>query len=201
MMRGQGDSCQQPCGSKGFSLPHVHFVSPRFTGLIHDEEEMSKLNRNQERFAQEIALNPKANVLECYVTAGYAEHEQNAYRLFNIPGVQARVKELQDQHIDRLSVTREQVVEGLAKIAFADISSILDCYGRLLPVIAWPEAARDAIASLEIDPGTGVVTGAKLSDRLAALKELAKILGMYQDGLAVANSAITVVISEKDALL
>ena len=162
---------------------------------------MSKLNRNQERFAQEIALNPNANVLECYVTAGYAGHEQNAYRLFNTAAVQTRVRELRDQHIDRLSVTREQVVEGLAKIAFADISSILDCYGRVLPVIAWPQTIRDAIVFLEVDPGTGVATGAKLYDRLAALKELAKILGMYQDGSGTANNIIQVIMSEKDALL
>ncbi len=162
---------------------------------------MSELNRNQERFAQEVALNPNANVLECYVTAGYAGHEQNAYRLFNTPAIQGRVRELQGQHIDRLSVTREQVVEGLAKIAFADISSILDCYGRILPVIAWPQSMRDAIVSLEVDPGTGVATGAKLSDRLAALKELAKILGMYNDNSSVSGNIINVVMSEMDMRL
>ena len=79
-------------------------------------------------------------------------------------------------------------MQGLARIASADIRRLFDQDGTLLPPSALDESTAATIASFEVqsrgDGGTrptSTVTRVRLADRLRALELLAKYFGLLKD--------------------
>jgi hypothetical protein len=169
-------------------------------GITCMSNEIIKLPYRHELFVQHYVSDP-SSVAAAYERAGYVRDDGNAHKLFNSASVQARLAQVTEGFVATLGATREAVVARLAAIAFADVKSILDCYGRVLPLVAWPQEMLDAVQSLEIDAASGVVTGGKLGNRIAALRELAKVLGMFDSDQKSRTSPIQIVMSEMDMLL
>lgn len=83
-----------------------------------------------------------------------------------------------------LEAVCDQVLEELQKVAFASFGDVAD----MVDVENWlsgvPVSELPAVASTRIKTtGTGTEREIRMYDKLKALEMLAKILGMYSDGL------------------
>lgn len=104
----------------------------------------------------------------------------------------------------RLSISKEAVLEGYAKIGFFDIRTVFDEAGNLKPIAEIGEIAGGAIAGIEIEerheksPGKddagekipGALTRVykiKLSDKRSALDSICKVMG-YLAPIKVADT-------------
>lgn len=76
---------------------------------------MAALKKAQERFCSEYVID--YNGTQAAIRAGYSEKSarQQASRLLAIPEIRARVRELQQDLIDRLAVSQDYVVQQLLK--------------------------------------------------------------------------------------
>lgn len=78
-------------------------------------------NPKNERFAQELAKGKTAD--EAYVLAGYKENRGNAATLKAKQSILKRVQEIQGRAAEKAGVTRERILDALARIAFAPVGS------------------------------------------------------------------------------
>lgn len=129
----------------------------------------------QERFAREYVID--YNGKQAATRAGYSEKcaQQQSSRLLSYAKVIARVKELQQEQVERLAMTADRVVMEL-----------VDTYNRCKqaePVLVWSSAAKDKVPSGQY---TFDSKGA-----LRALELIGKHLGMYQDKLDVTGKIDT----------
>lgn len=154
----------------------------------------ASLNDQQRAFAHRYAIdgNGTLSYLEVYGVADDNTAAVNARRLLQKPEVAELVASLRQATLDKYKVTAERIVQEYARIAFLDLGELYDDEGKLLPVKKIPEDARRAVAGIECDEieenlggGIKIVVGytkkVKLSDKRAALFDLAKIHGMITD--------------------
>lgn len=89
--------------------------------------------------------------------------------------------------VKRHGVTKERVIERLAKIAFGDISKLFTVDGGLKPISEWDDEIKGIIAGVESmdvsNPESGEKLGTnrkiKILSPIEALQELNKMLGYY----------------------
>lgn len=173
-------------------------------------------NARHEAFAQLVASGKTAD--EAYQLAGYAENSGNARRLKGYEAVAARIAELLSEAAERVGVNAQRVVAELAKIAFTDLADVADWGvgevafgfdgdGRQLP----PEQISDAVMVRYVDapyvkpinrkdltPAARAAVAEvaltkegfriKMHDKVGALTQLARHLGMF-NGEAAAGAA------------
>lgn len=174
-------------------------------------------NSKYELFAQKLAQGMSASA--AYVAAGYEAHGSNAGRLSKNEQVRARVQELQSEGARQAGVTVEGVVRELAKIGFSDIRKVVRWSSNLTEVGESADTgepmlrAFNNVALIDSDALDDAMAGAiaevsqtkegalkiKLYDKRAALVDLGKHLGMFDEQDVNAN--ITVNISSGDAEL
>lgn len=160
-------------------------------------------NPRHERFAQAVAAGRTCD--EAYVAAGYRRSRQNAARLMSNDDIRRRVEDILRRGAARAEVTVERVVREMARLAFSDIRR----------VVRWGEAiaVRDSITG-EVTIANGVaLIGAddldaeaaaciaeisqtkdgalkvKLHDKRAALVDLGRHLGVFNDKLKLQGDA------------
>lgn len=148
---------------------------------------MPKLQNDRwERFAQEYIVD--WNQTEAARRAGYAAESQNIGTLNTIgwenrnrPLIQARIKELLQERRKEYDVTVERTIQEMARVAFADITSIIDSFeGGVVTyksLINIPVRVRPAIKKIS-QTVSGVTV--EFHDKLGALEQLAKYFGMYE---------------------
>ena len=88
-------------------------------------------------------------------------------------------------------MTVERTIEEYARVAYLDPALFFDSEGKLLRIAEMPEAARRAVASMEVEElfaGSGVerrhvgrLHKIRFASKVAALDSLAKHLGMFID--------------------
>ena len=142
------------------------------------------------------------NASQAYRDAGY--HSKNADvcgpKLLGTIGIQAELARIRASQLKTLEVTKDRVLEEIARLAYVDPSKLFDEHGKLKPVPALDENTRRAIASMKI-LRTNLVSGdgqreetheVKLWDKPKALEMLAKHLGLYSDS---AQGPVQIVVS------
>ena len=90
-------------------------------------------------------------------------------------------------------VDPDRALREAARLAYSDITELLDGEGRLKPIAEWPEDLRAAVSSFEVTKRNGVVGDDEqeevlkvhLWDKLKALELLAKHLGLLVNRLHV----------------
>lgn len=123
-------------------------------------------------------------------------------KIFTRPDVQAYLRALQATMAQFATITREMIVDELAKLAFLDPRSLYDEHGELKPVHELDDMAAAGVAEinyetikvLEDDPDDlvgepqkkimvlkRVPKKIKLVDKRGALADLGKSLGMFTD--------------------
>lgn len=125
---------------------------------------MSALSGKHERFCQEYTID--YNGTQAAIRAGYAQDsaKQQAFRLLQREDVKARIRELQSEQVERLSITSDFVVLEL-----------LDTYKscrEATPVMEWDYLAKEMVE-----------TGKYQFDSkgaLRALEMIGKHIGMFE---------------------
>lgn len=133
------------------------------------------------------------------VRAGYSP--RSAYtdgpRLLTYAQVRARVDELKAERSRRTGITADRVLQELARIAFVDASQVLDVEdGSIVPAAgADDRAAIQAVRVKRTTTKTGetVEREVRLHDKIRALEQLCKHLGISEGSIAAGQDDTGVV--------
>lgn len=133
---------------------------------------------------------------EAYVAAGFRRHRGNASRLFNDPGVMARLAELQTVVAEKAMLTRLDLLKQLQPLVEADIRQLFKPDGTPIPVHELDKGVAAALQSLEVDVTPGSEDGAKPTvithkirhyDRRAAIDTYARIAGHMREAVELSG--------------
>ena len=156
----------------------------------------------QKRFVEEYLID--LNATQAAIRAGYSPNRasEQAHQLLQKTTVQKAIAESMAKRSRRTGVTQDRVVRELAKIAFLDMTQVVDDHGRIRDD-ATPED-RACIESIKYksssgDQGESVEREVKVASKSKALELLGKHLGMYSDKLNI-EGAVPIVISGADEL-
>jgi phage terminase small subunit len=119
---------------------------------------MKKLPPKQAAFVREYLKDLNASA--AYRRAGYHSGNPDVCgpRLLGKVGIQAEVQKAMDARAKRTEIQADRVLQEIAHAAFLDPIELFAANGTLKPLEAMPEAARRAIAGLEVEEiyeGTG----------------------------------------------
>jgi phage terminase small subunit len=171
-------------------------------------------NPRHEMFAQEVAKG--SGVAEAYAAAGFKPNPGNARRLKMNEAVAKRVEALLDRRsrieetatknaVERLSITKERILEELASIAFVNMADYMragkdgDPYLDFSALTRAQAAALSEVTVEDFAEGRGENARAvrrikfKLWDKKGALIDLGKHLGMFREKVDVSGTVDTVV--------
>lgn len=121
----------------------------------------------------------------------------SAVAMMSRPRVQERLEALSAQQRERVGVEADRILLELLRVALLDPIDLFDDQGRLKPLDTMPEAARRAIAQLEVTTGLDgqTTTKVKLHGKLEALKMLGQYKQLFSDlALKIQDSNVLVVI-------
>jgi len=166
---------------------------------------MPTLNARQQKFVQEYQVDQVAT--QAAIRAGYSAgtaHVQGSRLLSNVK-VREAIAKAQAKTAAKAEVTVERIVGELAKIGFANMQDYMRATPGGDPYLDFSKLTRDqasALAEVTVDDfvdGRGQDARAvrrvkfKLHDKRAALVDLGRNLGMFQDASAVMQAfAITI---------
>lgn len=162
-----------------------------------------KLTKKQQLFVDEYLID--LNATQAAIRAGYSVESARDIGCENLtkPNIQQAIAEKMAERSKRTGVNQDRVVLELAKIAFVNISDVVDTdTGEILP-----NASQNDLACIESvkfkqsdnQYGGSIEREVKVASKLKALEMLGKHLGMWNDKVDV-NVAIPVVISGEDDL-
>lgn len=136
-------------------------------------------NAKHETFCQEYMIDFNASAAA--IRSGYSARSAttNGPRLLLNAVIQARVAELRAERSVRTGVTADRVVRELARLAFADITQVVDVdRATVLPDVS--EDDRATIASVKVKSSPDFTEREiKGWDKLKALELLGKHMGMF----------------------
>jgi phage terminase small subunit len=146
---------------------------------------MARLTAKQKRFANEYIID--LNATQAAIRAGYTSKyaNTNANKLLQNTTLAEYIQGLMDERSRRTLVTQDKVVNELANIAFADISSFLKVENNQVEVFDTDSIQHEMLAAIaEIKEGNYGIS-IKLHDKLKALELLGRHLGMFKDKVEV----------------
>jgi phage terminase small subunit len=150
-------------------------------------------NPKWEQLCQEYMID--LNQTQAAIRAGYSPRTANtqASKLFAKPNIRARVAELQAERSRRTGVTADRVVRELARLAFVDITQVVNPHDATIRVNA-SEDDRAAILSIKVKDGEMFTEReVKLCDKNRALENLGRHLGMFTDNVRITDDRPTIV--------
>lgn len=128
------------------------------------------------------------NAAKAYRDAGYKAADAevaraNASRLIAKDNISLYIKQLQAKTTEKHEVSRDRIIGELVKVAFADMSEVVEIDDKGKPVIKKNANldALDSISSSESysDTGYSKSFSVKKSDKIKAMEMLCKLLGLY----------------------
>jgi phage terminase small subunit len=148
------------------------------------------LTPKQHRFVKEYLVD--LNATQAAIRAGFSAKtaEQAGSRLLRNVKVKAALEQEQASLAERTEITQERVLQELAKIGFADVRRMFTPGGNLLPPTDLNDDMAAAVQSVEVvvrrAPGgeqgeVEHVHKIKLNDKLGALTQIGRHLGMFTD--------------------
>lgn len=170
------------------------------------------LTAKQKRFCDEYLLD--LNGSAAYTRAGYKGDAEtarrNASRMLTNADVQTYVSRLQAERAQRTQITADRVLAEIARVAFANITDVIEWSQQGISVVPSDGLSVDSTAAIaevimnETQSESGVTRQIKIRmhDKLKALGKLADHLGLdfslddmvnavLAQGYAVANPALT----------
>jgi phage terminase small subunit len=128
------------------------------------------------------------NAAEAARQAGYRDKraDQAGYQLLRNSEVQKAIQERQQELQGQYEVSQQNVIEELARIAFADMGAFLQ-WGQgeviLTPSASLPEAHRRAVKQVSITTNSEGSTTVRLTlhDKCVALDRLCRHFGLYRE--------------------
>lgn len=166
----------------------------------------SPLNDRQLAFIERYLVH--FNGKQAAIEAGYSKTRAaaTACELLDNPAVQYQLANRRRDVLEEIRVEaatdRNRILLEQARIAFFDIRKLYGPDGQLLPVSDWPADAAAAVTSIETmevrGPGGevyGEVRKIKQESKGAALKELMRHNGMYEQDNKQAGGALAEIIA------
>lgn len=147
---------------------------------------MANLSPKQQRFVDEYLVD--LNATQAAIRAGYSAKtaESAGSRLLRNVKVQAAIQQAMADRLKRTEITQDRVLLEYARIAFFDPAKLFGDDGRPLPLTQIDENTRRAIAGLDVctvgngDMGAGEIQKFRIANKLTALEQVGKHLGMFQ---------------------
>jgi phage terminase small subunit len=131
--------------------------------------------------------------MQAAIRAGYKPDsaQANASRLMDQDGVREAIDAGMALLVKKTGITAERVLEQMGRLAFSDLRKAFDVDGRLKPPGEWDDDTAAAMAGIDVvtvSKGQGeveYVAKIRMTDKRAALADIARVLGMNKDGLAL----------------
>lgn len=155
-----------------------------------DEPPIDKAAERDELFARAYVANKRnatAAALEVMPSWSYDTARTEGSKLLAKPHVRRRVRELLSKAFEKLEITAERTLREIARVAYhADMEQFAewDETGvRLFPSDMLPEGFGSLVAEVsETVTQHGGTKRIKLFDKVSALRDLAKIQGLMEEG-------------------
>lgn len=160
------------------------------------------LSEKQKRFCAEYLID--LNATQAAIRAGYSINTADVIGCENLtkPNINKEISKAMAERSKRTGVNQDRVVLELAKIAFVDITDVVDGEGKIKD-----DASQDDLACIEsikykrssTSHGDSIEREVKIASKLKSLELLGKHLGMWNDKFDVSVN-VPVVISGKNEL-
>ena len=149
----------------------------------------ANISDKQRRFCEEYVID--FNGTQAAIRVGYSPktaNEQGARLLANV-SVQEYISQLKEKAAEESGITKKQLIDELAKIAFFDIRKIYNDDNSLLPIKDFDNDSAASVAGIEVDeifdfnPKTkqkelsGYTRKVKIHNKIAAIERVSKMLG------------------------
>jgi phage terminase small subunit len=153
----------------------------RQKGMNASRQAVRKLTWRQNRFVAEYLADPKRNVYQAAIRAGYTENTaySNGCSILRHPQSQAIIQEVEKKALKRLEISAEKVLQSVAACAFSNVKDYLNDKGEV-DIRDVPEHAAYAVQDYTIDPETKQQR-IKLVDKLTALNLLGRNLKLFDN--------------------
>lgn len=146
---------------------------------------MSRLTAKQARFVDEYLVD--LNATAAARRAGYTHNNPSeiGYGLLQKTSVQAAISAAQRERSARTGITADRVIQEIARVAFSNLRDVVE-WGpdgvRLRPSgeLSLDVSAAVAEVSETTTPNGGSIR-TKMHNKIAALEQLAKHVGLYAD--------------------
>lgn len=147
--------------------------------LRRDQNPRGQLTEMQQRFVEEYLCQPNPKLAA--IRAGYSAKTayQTGRNTLLLPKVQARLKEIYEQHVDKGLEKRARVIQELERIAFGDITTSVDIVGGSIVI----RDDLDGRVVHEISESKKMGTKIKHFDKLKALELLGKYLSLWEEDI------------------
>lgn len=147
---------------------------------------MPKLTPKQERFVDEYLTD--LNATQAAIRAGYSKKTagRQAMELLNKTHIAAEISSRKQQIANDTGITRDRIINEMARLAFFNIKGLVDDDGRPKQVHELSDDVAAAINGIEItiignqEDQESHVKKCRIPNKNKALENLAKILG-YMD--------------------
>ena len=145
----------------------------------------SHLTPKQTEFARQYLLD--MNGTQAAIRAGYSAKtaEAQASRLLSNVKVAETIQTAMNKRAERTEITTDRVLREYARVAFADIRSVVTVKDGSVIVADTDQLTDDEAAAIsEISETTSATGGSikvKLHSKMSALQDIAKHLGMFPD--------------------
>lgn len=142
---------------------------------------MPRLTPKQARFVEEYLVD--LNATQAAIRAGYSQKMAGriGFQLLEKTGIQTAIQASQIERSARTGVTADRVVQEIARVAFASLRDVMTWGPAGALVRPDNEITIEAAAAIAEVAETKDGVKVKLHNKIAALEQLAKHVGIYQD--------------------
>lgn len=138
------------------------------------------LNDRQKKFANEYLID--FNATQAAIRAGYSKKTAHSIGAENLkkPEIQEYIQKQQKKSQEHLEITRERIVEELAKIGFSSITDYAEIKNGIAIIRDTEDMPQDKIGAIAGLEQGQVGIKLKLNDKIKALELITKMLGFDQ---------------------
>lgn len=152
---------------------------------------MAKLTERQKKFCKEYVID--LNATRAAISAGYSEKGagEQGYKLLGKTQIQKEIakigRPIKEELESRFNITKERVLEEIARNAFLDPRRLYDNNGNIRPITDLDEDVARAISGVEVqsDQMGAVTKKIKVNDKSKNLEMLAKYLRLFTEKIEV----------------
>lgn len=164
------------------------------------------MNPKQERFCREYVID--LNGTQAAIRAGYSEKTANeqAAQLLAKLSIKNKIKELQNKIQERTEITADMVVNELAKIGFSNVQDYISSGNEIADISKVDKKKAASVGAIETVTKTRTVgetevtettTKFKLYDKVKALEQLGRHLGIFEKDNSQKERTVQVNINKK----
>lgn len=142
---------------------------------------MPRLTPKQACFVEEYLTD--LNATQAAIRAGYSPKMAGriGFQLLEKSGIQAAIQAAQRERSARTGVTADRVVQEIARVAFSSLRDVATWGPSGVQVRPDDEITPEAAAAIAEISETNTGVKVKLHNKVAALEQLARHVGLYND--------------------